>query len=539
MALRFQLSRNGTVTTLWHFRKLSECSYTAATSREGGTALSQPDQHRGTKVTDIIRPLPGITLIANVIRVDTERPRWMLWVSAIAVAVVAGAAMLLSLGSTPAASITEQSVAPGPPPEALPFALRDVEPMTAMEINQKIPYSTEPNPAAKPFKIRGDDLAYVRALECLTATIYYEAAHEPADGQRAVAQVVLNRVRHPAFPKGVCEVTFQGSTRRTGCQFTFTCDGALRRQPDTTLWAHARAVAAAALGGAVFTPVGNATHYHANYVVPYWATELAKNAVVGTHIFYRWPGWWGQPAAFRRRHSGEEADPRVLRHIALKARSRLPAEILPVGTDPRLELISIVHLLAGEDLEKRKLTQYQNEVREHFSSFSNHVAVQIYRQLVAANSKFGPETVLSSLMHHPNPREIELSGTVHRDVVEAAGGAEIYSGFITALSDFAAHSSFRKFYEKRLPYYAKLQEEAHAPTARLLATVERDTGGDAQKVRLLLAPLLETLSASGCAQSKTKKLEMWIVVSAAGLPKKTFENHAELAKSIARYSGKC
>lgn len=462
----------------------------------------------------------------------------MLCVSTIALAVIAAAAMLLSLGSTPAASIREQLVAPGPPPKALPFALREVEPVTAMEINQKIPYSTEPNPAAKPFKIRGDDLAYVRALECLTATIYYEAAHEPADGQRAVAQVVLNRVRHPAFPNGVCEVTFQGSTRQTGCQFTFTCDGALRRQRNQALWAQARAVAADALGGAVFTPVGNATHYHANYVVPYWATELAKNAVVGAHIFYRWPGWWGQSAAFRRRHSGEEADPRVLRHIALKARNRLVTEILPVGTDPRVELVSILHLLAGKELETGKSTPYQNEVREHFSPFSNHVAVQIYRQLVAANPKFGPETVLSSLMHHSNPPELELRGTVARDAIESAGGAVAYASFITALRDFAAHSSFREFYEKRLPYYAKLQEEAHAPMARLLATVERDTGGDDPGVRLLLAPLLESLIASGCAPMSAKQLKPWIVVSAVSLPKKMFENHADLAKSIARYSGK-
>ena len=140
-------------------------------------------------------------------------------------------------------------------------------------------------------------------------------------------------------------------------------------------------------------------------------------------------------------------------------------------------------------------------------------------------------------MHHSNPPELELRGTVARDVIESAGGAETYAGFMTALSDFAAHSGFREFYEKRLPYYAELQEEAHAPTARLFATVERDTGSDAPKVRLLLAPLLETLSASGCARNKAKQLEPWIIVSAVGLPKKTFENHAELATTIARYSG--
>jgi spore germination cell wall hydrolase CwlJ-like protein len=72
--------------------------------------------------------------------------------------------------------------------------------------------------------------------DCLTAAIYYEAASEPDDGQRAVAQVVLNRVAHPAYPKTVCGVVYQGSERGTGCQFTFTCDGALARKPSRYFW---------------------------------------------------------------------------------------------------------------------------------------------------------------------------------------------------------------------------------------------------------------------------------------------------------------
>jgi hypothetical protein len=79
-----------------------------------------------------------------------------------------------------------------------------------------------------------------RALQCLTSAIYYEAASEPDDGQRAVAQVVLNRVAHPSFPKTVCGVVFQGSEKSTGCQFTFTCDGALARLPNRYFWERAR-----------------------------------------------------------------------------------------------------------------------------------------------------------------------------------------------------------------------------------------------------------------------------------------------------------
>jgi len=149
-----------------------------------------------------------------------------------------------------------------------------------------------------------DDAA--RALDCLTQAVYYEAANQSDDGQRAVAQVVLNRVRDRAFPSSVCGVVYQGSTRSTGCQFTFTCDGSLNRTPTATGWARARAVASAALGGAVYAPVGSATFYHANYVSPWWATSMDKVATVGAHIFYRWRSGMERALAFRQPYSGSE-----------------------------------------------------------------------------------------------------------------------------------------------------------------------------------------------------------------------------------------
>jgi hypothetical protein len=123
-----------------------------------------------------------------------------------------------------------------------------------------------------------------------------------------VAQVVLNRVRHPAYPNSVCGVVFQGSERVTGCQFSFTCDGALARRPMAAYWNRARAIAQEALAGKVFAPVGWATHYHTNYVVPYWSSSLVKAAVIGTHIFYRWTGGWGRGPAFADKHAGVEPD---------------------------------------------------------------------------------------------------------------------------------------------------------------------------------------------------------------------------------------
>jgi len=155
--------------------------------------------------------------------------------------------------------------------------------------------------AAKAFNVRETwraDPRFYSALDCLTQAIYYEAASEPEPGLRAVAQVVLNRVRHPAFPNNVCGVVYQGSNLPTGCQFTFTCDGSLLRKPSTGGWARARRVALAALSGWVEAPVGLSTHYHADYVVPYWASSLRKVKTVGRHIFYTFGGRGGAAGAF-------------------------------------------------------------------------------------------------------------------------------------------------------------------------------------------------------------------------------------------------
>ena len=206
------------------------------------------------------------------------------------------------------------------PPKPEPLAFRDIAPRDAVALNAAVPISTAPNPAARPFKLVGiAETDRVRAVECLTSAIYYEAATEPVDGHRAVAQVVLNRVRHPAYPNSVCGVVYEGAQRATGCQFTFTCDGSLARAPVPSLWQRARVIAEAALAGRVYAPVGWATHYHTNWVVPYWSSSLVKAANVGTHIFYRWTGGWGTGPAFRTRHAGIEPDVRGLGRLDPKA----------------------------------------------------------------------------------------------------------------------------------------------------------------------------------------------------------------------------
>lgn len=166
--------------------------------------------------------------------------------------------------------------------------------------------SHDPGAAARAFRSNGSGLDKARALQCLSMAVYYEAASESYNGQRAVAQVVLNRVAHPAYPSSVCGVVFQGSERRTGCQFTFTCDGSLARKPSRASWARAQSVALAALAGEVFNPVGTATHYHTHAVNPYWASSLDLIGSIGAHRFYRWRGNAGRVAAFSDGYSGIE-----------------------------------------------------------------------------------------------------------------------------------------------------------------------------------------------------------------------------------------
>lgn len=213
-----------------------------------------------------------------------------------------------------------------------PEALQNLDHAQARLWNAALPFSTDPIRPAPPLIAATTDIeAYSRALDCLTAAVYYEAASETAQGQAAVAQVVLNRTRHPAYPRTVCGVVFQGSERSTGCQFSFTCDGAMARTPSPAGWARARAVASAALNGTVVAAVGTATHYHTDWVAPYWAPRLSKVVQIGTHIFYRWKGGWGLPSAFTGVYSG--AEPVIPKMAALSTFTAEPAvEILVSDT---------------------------------------------------------------------------------------------------------------------------------------------------------------------------------------------------------------
>ena len=151
--------------------------------------------------------------------------------------------------------------------------------------------------AARPFRMPGA-LDASRDLDCLTQAVYFEARGEGQAGMAAVAQVVLNRVRHPAFPKTVCSVVFQGAAEG-GCQFSFACDGSMRKALEPYAWQHAREIAARALSGHVMAEVGNATHFHTVEVSPGWRVNMLRIAQIGSHVFYRFGGSAGAPDAFR------------------------------------------------------------------------------------------------------------------------------------------------------------------------------------------------------------------------------------------------
>jgi spore germination cell wall hydrolase CwlJ-like protein len=177
--------------------------------------------------------------------------------------------------------------------------------------NAAIPVSSGPLQAANSYVFTGrTPLDRMRSEDCLAQAVYYEARSESENGQRAVAQVVLNRVRHPAWPNSVCGVVYQGSLRPGGgCQFTFTCDGSLATRPYGAAWSEAQRIAADALGGRTFAPVGLSTHYHTNAVFPAWAPQLVKTATIGAHIFYSLPGLAGAPGAFGNAYAGTEPFP--------------------------------------------------------------------------------------------------------------------------------------------------------------------------------------------------------------------------------------
>jgi hypothetical protein len=133
-----------------------------------------------------------------------------------------------------------------------------------------------------------EDEFRARELRCMAVAIYFEARDEPIKGQIAVAQVIMNRIRSPFYPKTICGVVYQGERNRHGCQFSFTCTGKHNSVKEKPEWATSVKLAKQVIAGEVWLDeVGYATHYHATYVHPPWRHELDKICQIGGHIFYK------------------------------------------------------------------------------------------------------------------------------------------------------------------------------------------------------------------------------------------------------------
>jgi spore germination cell wall hydrolase CwlJ-like protein len=269
--------------------------------RKAGTVL-------GVKIANLIRWCRSLGLAS--------------W-APLALLIPAASCVPASFASTQAPTLTPAEIAAFTAPAPLAIT-NNAAPGTAFLVgdqaamaNAAIPVSSGPLLTADAYVFAGrTPLDRMRSEDCLAQAVYYEARSESEDGQRAVAQVVLNRVRNPAWPNSVCGVVYQSALRPGGgCQFTFTCDGSLAIRPSGPAWAAAQRIAVDALGGRTYAPVGLSTFYHANYVFPAWAPQLVKTATIGAHIFYRMPGLAGAPGAFANAYSGSEPMPHWVQTI--------------------------------------------------------------------------------------------------------------------------------------------------------------------------------------------------------------------------------
>jgi spore germination cell wall hydrolase CwlJ-like protein len=213
------------------------------------------------------RPSPRRRSVRHPSHRDSASERWLLLVGVVV-------AIIIAIGSfSPWPFATPPNVA------------KRMTMAEARSSNAAVPIDEDRRREAKPYRFHGGPAAREQATECLATAALYEAGNDRR-GQRAVIQVILNRARAPGFPKTICGVVYQGSDRDTGCQFSFTCDGSIQRRPIHLGWATARRTARKALAGEVFPEVGRATHYHTDWMVPYWRDSLTKVAKVRSHLFY-------------------------------------------------------------------------------------------------------------------------------------------------------------------------------------------------------------------------------------------------------------
>ncbi len=190
---------------------------------------------------------------------------------------------------------------------------------------------------------RTDAEALLAERQCLATAIYYEARSESAAGQIGVAEVILNRVGDHRYPNTICDVVYQGATRTTGCQFTFTCDGAMAKKPRGAKWTKAQTVASHVMMGLNEGETKGATHYHATYVDPVWNSGLIKTKKIGTHIFYRFP-------------RGSEWTVASARQSARLAKRRSGLKAIAPASAPAVAETAVLKSAPAADVQDKELT---------------------------------------------------------------------------------------------------------------------------------------------------------------------------------------
>jgi spore germination cell wall hydrolase CwlJ-like protein len=210
------------------------------------------------------------------------------------------AAIILAAGSiacsaVPLQTVTAPAIAPAPVETVRSAVVPDFD-LAVLDVAQDaVAELAEAPPMAPQTEYwTADDVALPkgglsREASCLATAIYFEARGEPLKGQKAVAEVVMTRAGSGRYPGSICGVVYQNSHQHLACQFTFTCDGKADRPRDMAAWNLSKRIAVAALTKARNKrPITKwATHYHATYVNPRWASKLRKTTRIGTHIFYR------------------------------------------------------------------------------------------------------------------------------------------------------------------------------------------------------------------------------------------------------------
>lgn len=209
----------------------------------------------------------------------------------------ASSAFALLVGGAALADVTvSQSNAPteevGPQISALLGQERDAR---AALHDVAAPEQAKDAPPARPVLIKYDakwvsaqspDVARNEEWRCLAEALYFEARGETVRGQFAVAEVILNRVDSPSYPRTICGVVKQGASG-PGCQFSYACDGKPETITETRAFTRAGEIAAIMLAGAPRGLTSGATHFHTNAVNPHWASRLPRTATIGAHLFYR------------------------------------------------------------------------------------------------------------------------------------------------------------------------------------------------------------------------------------------------------------